>query len=336
MKPASFLFHLFLMLTAACVSTGAQGGEGIAERPEVRAFIQNMSNRFNFDESDLNQLFNQVVIQDKILESIARPAEAKPWYSYRKLLLTDKRIQEGISFRDKYAQALNTAEMRYGVAPEIIVAIIGIETSYGQKMGNYRVIDALSTLSFDYPRRADFFRKELQQYLLLCRDEGTNPIEPIGSYAGAMGIPQFMPSSYQQYAVDLDGDAHRDIWNNPADAIGSVAHYLAQNGWNTGEPVAFPARVTGNGYARFLDKSLKPAHTLDQLKRAGIDIDAPRLPGSTRAHLIAMEGEEGPEYWVTLNNFHTITRYNHSPLYAMLAYELAESVKAAAQHDKMQ
>jgi membrane-bound lytic murein transglycosylase B len=320
------LFHLFLLLAAACIPAGAQAGEGISERPDVRSFIQTMSNRFNFDESELNQLFNQVVIQDKILESIAKPAEAKPWYAYRKLLLTNERIQEGIAFREKYAQALDKAEMRYGVAPETIVAIIGIETRYGQKMGNYRIIDALSTLSFDYPRRADFFRKELQQYLLLCRDEGINPIEPIGSYAGAMGIPQFMPSSYQQYAVDLDGDTHRDIWKNPADAIGSVAHYLAQNGWSTGEPVAFPAKISGSGYARFLDKSLKPAHTLDQLKRAGIGIDA-HQPGGTRAHLIALEGEQGPEYWVTLNNFYTITRYNHSPLYAMLAYELAESIK---------
>jgi membrane-bound lytic murein transglycosylase B len=332
MKPAG-LFHLILLLAAACISAGAQAGEGISERPEVRAFIQNMSNRFNFDESELNQLFNQIVIQDKILELIAKPAEAKPWYAYRKLLLTDERIQEGIAFREKYAQALDKAEMRYGVAPEIIVAIIGIETRYGQKMGNYRVIDALATLSFDYPRRADFFRKELQQYLLLCRDEGTNPIEPIGSYAGAMGIPQFMPSSYQQYAVDLDGDTHRDIWNNPADAIGSVAHYLAENGWNTGEPVAFPAQITGSGYARFLDKGLKPTHTLDQLNRAGIGIDA-HLSAGTRTHLLALEGEQGPEYWVTLNNFYTITRYNHSPLYAMLAYELAESIKA--QYGKMQ
>jgi membrane-bound lytic murein transglycosylase B len=325
MKPKGF-FQLFLLLAAACLVAGVQAGEGIAERPDVRAFIQNMSSRYNFDESDLNQLFNQVVIQDKVLELISKPAEAKPWYSYRKLLLTDERILEGIAFREKYAQALEKAELRYGVAPEIIVAIIGVETRYGQKMGNYRVMDALATLSFEYPRRAEFFRKELQSYLLLCRDEGINPIEPIGSYAGAMGIPQFMPSSFRQYAVDLDGDKRRDIWNNPVDAIGSVAHYFAENGWATGEAVAFPASINGSGYTRFLDKSLKPAHTLDALERAGIIIDA-KLSGNTRAHLLALDGEQGPEYWVTLNNFHTITRYNHSPLYAMLAHQLAEAIK---------
>jgi len=325
MKTAGF-FQVILLLTIACLSPGAQAGEGIAERPDVRAFIQNMASRFHFDESDLNELFNQVVIQDKVLELITKPAESKPWYAYRKLLLTDERIQEGIAFREKYAQALEKAELRYGVAPEIIVAIIGVETRYGQKMGNYRVMDALATLSFEYPRRADFFRKELQSYLLLCRDEGVNPIEPIGSYAGAMGIPQFMPSSYRQYAVDLDGDTHRDIWKNPVDAIGSVAHYLAQNGWNAGEPVAFPAEISGNGYTRLLDKSLKPSHTLEQLHRAGIDINA-HLSGNMRAHLLSLEGESGPEYWVTFNNFHTITRYNHSPLYAMLAHELAEAIK---------
>ncbi|WNV05283.1 lytic murein transglycosylase B [Candidatus Methylospira mobilis] len=326
MKIAGF-FHLLLLLVVACLSPGVYAGEGIAERPDVRAFIQSMANRFNFDESDLNQLFNQVVIQDKVLELISKPAESKPWYAYRKLLLTDERVQEGVAFREKYAQDLEKAEMRYGVAPEIIVAIIGVETRYGQKMGNYRVMDALATLSFEYPRRAEFFRKELQSYLLLCRDEGVNPIEPIGSYAGAMGIPQFMPSSYRRYAVDLDGDTHRDIWKSPADAIGSVAHYFAQNGWSAGEPVAFSATTSGTGYARLLDKSLRPAHTLEQLSRAGVDIDA-RLSGNTRAHLLSLEGESGSEYWVTFNNFHTITRYNHSPLYAMLVYQLADAIKS--------
>lgn len=320
------LSRLLVILAVACISAHASAGEGIAERPEVRAFIQNMASRFNFDESDLNQLFNQVVIQDKVLESISKPAEAKPWYAYRKLLLTDTRIQEGIAFREKYADALQKAEIRYGVAPEVIVAIIGIETRYGQKMGNYRVIDALATLSFDYPRRADFFRKELLQFLLLCRAEGINPTDPIGSYAGAMGIPQFMPSSYRQYAVDLDSDTHRDIWSNPTDAIGSVANYLAQNGWQNGEPVAFPARVAGTAHSRLLDKGLKPTHTLDELKRAGVTIET-HPAGGLRAHLLSLEGEQGPEYWVTFNNFYAITRYNHSPLYAMLAYELSEAVK---------
>ncbi len=259
----------------------------IQDRPDVRSFIAEMSRKHGFGAPELRRVFAEVSIQPAILTAISKPYEAKPWYAYKKLFLTETRIQGGIDFRRRNAQALARAQLRYGVSPAIITAILGVESSYGQKPGNYRVIDALATLGFDYPKRAAFFRSELEQFLLLCREEGISPLQPLGSYAGAMGMPQFMPSSFRKLAADGDGDGRRDIWNNPADAIASVARYFSSNGWRSGEPVATSAR-------------------------AG-------QPGK----LVELEEETGPAYWVGYHNFDVIMRYNHSPLYAMAVYELS-------------
>lgn len=306
-------------------SLSIQPGPGIADKPEVQAFIGEMSRKHGFSQAELNKLFAEVNIQDAILAAIARPYEAKPWFVYKKLFLTDTRISGGIEFKQRNALALADAERKYGVSPDIITAIIGVESSYGNKPGNYRVIDALSTLAFAYPKRGPFFRSELEQFLLLCRDEGINPFKPIGSYAGAMGMPQFMPSSFRRLAADGDGDARRDIWNNPADAIASVARYFAANGWQTGAPIAVSATVGDANVAGLASKSLKPEHNLGEFIAMGVLPESP-VEGSPRAALVKLEDETGPAYWLGFHNLYVITRYNHSPLYALAAYELMKRI----------
>jgi len=310
--------------SAPTPATPLEPGEaGMADRPDVQAFIRKLSRTHRFDTTELHHLFARVRFQPGVLEAMARPYEAKPWFAYKKLFLTDTRIQGGIEFRQRQAQALANAERRYGVSPEIITAILGIESSYGQKPGNYRVVEALATLGFDYPKRAAFFRSELEQFLVLCREEGIDPLQPIGSYAGAMGMPQFMPSSYRRLAADGDGDGRRDIWNNPADAIASVARYFAANGWQAGEPIAAPAMVSGTAYHQLVSDSPKPNHTLARLASMGIAPDG-QVGGQPKAALLRLEEETGPAYWLGFQNFYAITRYNHSPLYAMAAYELSQ------------
>jgi membrane-bound lytic murein transglycosylase B len=304
---------------------------GIADRPEVRAFIGEMSRKHGFSTDDLTRAFDRAAIQPAILDAMRKPYEAKPWYAYRKLFLTDKRIQGGREFLAQNAPALSRAEARYGVAREIVAAIIGVESSYGQKPGKYKVIDALSTLAFAYPRRASFFRGELEQFLLLCRDEGMDYLVPVGSYAGAMGMPQFMPSSYRKLAADGDGDGRRDIWSNPADAIASVARYFSANGWRTGEPIATPARVSGSAYQGLAGKKPKLTHSLNELVSLGVEpVDS--VPGNFKGGLVELEGEAGPDYWIAFHNFGTVMRYNHSPLYAMAAYELSRALAGGNGH----
>lgn len=295
---------------------------GISQRPAVREFIAEMSQKHGFSSAELTRAFDEAGIVPAILDAMAKPYEAKPWHAYRKLFLTEKRINGGEEFMSTHAAALSRAKSRYGVPPEMVTAIIGIESAYGVKPGKYRVIDSLSTLAFDYPRRAGFFRSELEQFLLLCREEGMDYLTPLGSYAGAMGMPQFMPSSYRKLAADGDGDGKRDIWNNPADAIASVANYFAKNGWHSGEPIAVPAHVSGNAYHDVVStKNPKATQTLGQLANLGATPDEP-VAGGHKAGLLQLAGENGPEYWITFHNFSTIMRYNHSPLYAMAANEL--------------
>jgi membrane-bound lytic murein transglycosylase B len=318
-------FALAATLFSPCAE--ALGQEGIAARPEVQVFIREMVRKHRLDGQDLNRLFQQVTIQDKILDAITHPAEAKPWHVYRKIFLTETRIQGGLSFWDRNRAALVSARNRYGVPPEMVIAIIGIETNYGQNAGHYRVIDALSTLAFDYPQRARFFRSELADFLLLCREERIDPALPRGSYAGAMGMPQFMPSSYRRYAADLDGDRRRDIWGNAADAIASVANYFSVHGWQSREPIAVPASVRGNGFHALLNKDLRPSHLIAELRKLGVEPRTP-VPDRTRAKLLELGEETGPSYWLTLQNFYVISRYNHSPLYAMAAYQLSRELLA--------
>lgn len=312
---------IFTLLFSGC----GYASPSITERKDVQAFIEKMVGDHNFKREDLINLFNKVRLKDGIIRAMTRPAESKPWHAYRKIFITDRQINGGVSFWQNNASALADAEAQYGVPPEIIVAIIGIETRYGRNAGSYRVIDALSTLAFDYPKRAQFFTEELEQFLLLCREENINPLSPIGSYAGAMGIPQFMPSSYRKYAKDQEGDGQRDIWQSNRDAIASVANYFTEHGWVRGDLVTFPAITQGNNFTKLLSKGLKPDTTLSIMQASGINIP-PNLDINQKSKLLKLDNEEGPRYWVTLPNFYVITRYNHSSLYAMAVYQLSREI----------
>lgn len=303
----------------------------IAAQPDTQQFIDEMVSKHGFARTALLQLFAQVQYQPKIIAAITRPAEAKPWYEYRPIFLQDSRIQGGAQYWSEHAELLAQAEREYGVPPEIVVAIIGVETRYGKHAGTFRVMDALSTLAFDYPQRGKFFRSELENFLLLAREEKMDPLTLKGSYAGAMGHGQFIASSYRHYAVDFDKDGQRDLWNSYADVIGSVANYFARHGWRAGEPITAPASTHGEAYKPLANDALKPGHTVGELRASGVNTEA-GLDDGLDATLLELEGKEAPEYWVGLHNFYVITRYNHSPLYAMAVYQLSQEIKALREH----
>lgn len=313
-----------LLVSHACLALADE--TAFSARPEVSGFIDRMVMDHAFERDRLVEIFDQIVLREDIIAAITRPAESKPWFKYRLIFLTPERIRLGIDFMATNREALARAEEVYGIPPEIVTAIIGVETFYGRQAGGYRVLDALATLAFDYPPRSAFFLGELEQYLLLTQEEGIDPLALTGSYAGAMGKPQFMPSSYRNFAVDFDGDQKRDLWNNTEDAIGSVARYLHEHGWEQKQAVAAPASVEGDGYQAFVDKGLAPKTPLGELRRSGV-VAAASLPEDLPAALIRLEGESAPEYWLGFNNFYVITRYNRSPLYAMAVYQLSEEIR---------
>ncbi len=319
----------FVLVSAAALAappSSAQQSEGFLQRPELRAFIDRMVAKHDFNSVALVDLFSQAQPRPDIIEAISRPAEAKPWYEYRPIFLTDSRIEQGVEFWNENADTLARAESKFGVPARIIVAIIGIETRYGRHQGRYPVLDALSTLAFDYPKRGEFFRSELENYLLLTREEGFDAAKLLGSYAGAMGGGQFISSSYRHYAVDFDHDGKRDLWDSMPDVIGSVANYFNVHGWRTGEAIAVPAKIDGDDYQR-LDSDLKPRYTVEHLRSFGVE-PVTRLPDDTTVALIRLEQAHGEDVWLGLHNFYVITRYNHSALYAMAAYQLAEEIAA--------
>lgn len=296
-----------------------------ANRSEESAFIDTMVAKHRFSQHELEVLFDQVKINDDVLKKIAAPAEALPWYKYRKIFLTDSRIEEGAAFWRQHAETLKHVSEQYGVPPEIIVAILGVETLYGRRSGSYRVIDALSTLAFAYPPRSRFFTGELEQFLLLCREEKVDPLQPAGSYAGAMGMPQFMPSSFRSFAVDFDRDGNRDLWHDPKDAIASIANYFKAHGWIKNQPVAVRVFAKNESYKALLNDEIKPNLRIDELESARVEFSRP-LPLDSKVKLLAFEQEHGNELWAVLDNFYVITRYNHSPLYAMAVYQLSQAL----------
>jgi membrane-bound lytic murein transglycosylase B len=315
------LATLGITLLAGCI-------DAVADElgPALRAFVDEMAAEHEFDRAELTALLGRVDPRPEILEAISRPAEAKPWHAYRPIFVNATRIEEGTRFWTQHADALARAEAEYGVPAEIIVAIIGVETRYGQNTGRHRVLDALATLAFHYPPRSDFFRAELKQFLLLTREEGVDPLTLQGSYAGAMGWPQFMPSSFRAYAVDFDGDGHRDLWSSPVDAIGSVAAYLATHRWRRGGAVAEPATVSGEQYKALLRKDMQPQFSARELHTRGVAwASAPELDSA--AALLELDGEAAKEYWLAFDNFYVITRYNRSPLYAMAVYQLSHGIR---------
>ena len=310
-----------------------QMGGDFANNPNAQQFIDKMVNKHGFDRQQLQEILSQAKRLDSVLrlmDNQAPTTSVKPpsgpngaWLRYRKKFITPDNVQNGVVFWNQYEDALNRAWQVYGVPPEIIVGIIGVETRWGRVMGKTRILDALATLSFNYPRRAEYFSGELETFLLMARDEQDDPLNLKGSFAGAMGYGQFMPSSYKQYAVDFSGDGHINLWD-PVDAIGSVANYFKAHGWVKGDQVA----VMANGQAPGLPNGFKTKYSISQLAAAGLTPQQPLGP-QHQASLLRLDVGTGYQYWYGLPNFYTITRYNHSTHYAMAVWQLGQAVALA-------
>jgi membrane-bound lytic murein transglycosylase B len=298
------------------------------DQPEVRSFIDAMVEEHDFDREELRDILGAAESKQKIIDLISRPAEkTKSWGEYREHFLTRERIVAGAGFWADNEDTLLSISEASGVPVEILVGIIGVETYFGRITGSYRVIDALSTLAFAYPPRAKFFRRELEQYLLLVREEGLQATEPTGSYAGAMGRPQFMPSSYRAYAVDSTGDGKRDIWNDWTDVAGSIANYFLEHGWRSGEEVTVQASLGGawRGAVPEPKNTLKASGTIASLSRQGV-MFVTDLPAGSVGELLTLEGSNGTEYWIGFHNFFVITRYNRSVMYALAVHQLGQEI----------
>jgi membrane-bound lytic murein transglycosylase B len=312
------------LLAAAAVP--ALGETPYSERPEVQAFIGELVARDGFADAELKSLFSRVQRVEPVLQLIP-PVERPSWEDYRAQFVNEQRVNGGLAFWKANRKPLARAERNYGVAPQVIVAILGVETNYGRRMGRYRVLDALTTLAFDYPPRASYFRSELEQVLLLAREWNVDVFALRGSYAGAIGLPQFMPGSVRRYAVDFDGNGAIDLRNSAADAIGSVANFLKSHGWQPGEPVAFRAKVSTELAGAYADGGVEPRHRLAELIAAGVALEPPPPSPEAIGRLIAV----GDEYRVGLQNFYVITRYNRSVFYAAAVSDLAEALAERAQ-----
>lgn len=321
---------LSTLLTASCY---AESQVGIPpDHPHLAGFVERAESEYGLPPAEVMALLEQASYKQSIVDAMTRPAERKPWHEYRPIFITSKRIDGGVDFWREHEQRVAAAAQRFGVDPEIIVAIIGVETFYGRITGSYKVLDALATLSFWYPDtgndRSDFFSDELMQFMLLGQEEGVPVTEAQGSYAGAMGLGQFMPSSYREYSVDMDDDGRRDLWSSMDDIIGSVANYLHRHGWEFGQPIVADATAQdGADESLVATRNFKPEMTVADLAGKGYVSDAdidPAMP----AGVVRLEEEDGYRLWLTFKNFYVITRYNRSPLYAMAVYELSQAILA--------
>jgi len=312
--------RLVSVMLAALLTSGWAAS---ALPPGSEAFIDGLVRRDGLDRNQVTDILAKARKLPEVLAAIRKPAEHKPWYAYAPIFLTQERVAEGIAFWNAHDTMLAAVSQRFHVAPEFIVAILGVETRYGKHAGRYRVLDALNTLAFYYPPRSAFFRRQLAQFLLLQRDESPVSLAVLGSYAGAMGMGQFVASSYRQYAVDFDQDGVRDLLDNPADAVASVANYLAAHGWREDQLVAIPARAERG---RRLQGSVELDSSVSEYAAIGVQSDTP-LPGNTPAMLVRLDTGHGIQFWLGLNNFYVITRYNHSPLYAMAVFQLAQAIR---------
>jgi membrane-bound lytic murein transglycosylase B len=322
----------FIAILAAASTASARGpkssSRSYVENPDLKLFIDSMAHKHGFDPAALEGLFSRARHQPRIIRAMSKAAKPKAWDDYRPLFINPERVQGGVRFWNANRDALAKARRDFGIPEELVIAIIGIETHYGKNNGSFRVLDALTTLAFDYPPRADTFRAELEQYLLLTREEeSVGALKAKGSYAGAMGIAQFMPGSYRYFAVDFDGDGRRDLFRNVSDAIGSVANYLRGHGWLPGEPVVVRAHVTGEHYQAYVNSGLELNHLVAQWRWLGVT-PAEDLRGSERAIFFSLRTDDGPQYWLGLNNFYVITRYNRSAYYAMAVRDLGREIRS--------
>ena len=327
-KLAGTVCFLLMMSTFVFAAEDEEAIYINVEQAEVASFIDDMVTQHEFSRDELEKTLAAAEIRQSILDAISKPAEKTlNWAAYRRIFITPERIRAGAAFWRENREILTEIAASSGVPEEIIVGIIGVETYFGRITGNYRVLDALSTLAFQYPPRATFFSKELKQYLLLVREEGMEATDATGSYAGAMGRPQFMPSSYRAYAIDSTGDGKRDIWNNWADVAGSIANYFNAHGWTTGEEVVSLASL-GNawsGDAPMPANTLRPDATVSTLSRMGV-MFATDLPGEAKSQLLTYDGKDGIEHWVGFHNFFVITRYNRNVMYALAVHQLGQEI----------
>jgi len=326
----SVMTSMVAVLTLLWAGTAVASGD-YTSRAEVKAFAEEMQAEHGFTTDGIMMVLGQAQYQQKVIDYISRPAEKRlTWKEYQDIFLTESRAKGGREFIQTHQPAFQKAWEDYGVPASIISAVIGVETLYGKRRGTFRVLDALTTLAFDYPPRSAFFRKELVQFLLLVREEEQSVTELLGSYAGAMGYGQFIPSSYRHYAVDFNGDGIRDIWNDPVDAIGSVASYLSRHGWQQNGVIVVPATLTmSETSTEIFNTSLKPSVSVADLVKQGVKPSV-TLPDEDIAAPFLYKGKQGDEYWLGLKNFYVITRYNHSKLYAMAVFQLSQRIESAS------
>ncbi len=304
------------------------------DRPEVQQFIDRMVEEHSYDRDKLVAVIGEAESKESILNAISKPAERTlEWHEYRDIFITDERINAGAAFWQEQAADLQRISEETGVSIEILVGIIGVETYFGRITGSYRVLDALATLAFDYPPRSKFFTSELEQFLLLVREEGMEAADATGSYAGAMGRPQFMPSSYRAYAVDSTEDGKRDIWNNWADVIGSVANYFVRHGWQENMPVVATASLGDQWQGDPPKNQLRADETVTSLSHQGVMFST-ELAGDEKAQLVTLVGEDGEEFWVGFHNFFVITRYNRSVMYALAVHQLGQEIALEVNGDR--
>ena len=322
------IFAALLLAAASCLTHAAPPTTGFAGNPEVIDFARDLEQREGFNAEQLLEQFAQIRPNAKVLDLIKPPVSPlqRSWERYRPRFLNERRINWGVQFWQENQVALARARATYGVPEEIIVAIIGVETEYGRNMGSFRVLEALATLAFYYPRRAEFFRTELEQFLLLARENGMNPLDVRGSFAGAIGIPQFMPGSQRRYAVDFDGDRKVDLYGSVDDAIGSVGRFLEQHGWQAGQAIAVPARTRGEPERSLIEAGIQPTLKVGDLAQQGITASADPQAVVTLVDLVSPG--RPTEYWLGFDNFYVITRYNRSSFYAMSVFQLAEEIRA--------
>ena len=296
------------------------------KRPEIVAFVKDVVARDQLSKKQVVALLRKGEPQPKIIEAMTRPAEkVTPWWEYHDRFLTEERIADGAQFYNDHRASLERIAGARGIPPEYLIAIMGVETKYGRFVGKYRVLDALMTLAFDYPPRSDYFRGELEQFLLLYSEEHLDPLKVTGSYAGAMGVPQFMPSSYRMFAVDGNGDNKRDLWNDWDDILASIANYFTVHGWESGGRVLAETRLDPEPKFQIDPRNLELNETVDSLNAQGVEVLGGET-GATPAVLISAEQQDGPSYRVGFKNFYVITRYNRSARYAMAVHDLAEAI----------
>lgn len=315
-----------MLATIILLFTASAASALNTEREDVKLFIDLMVEKHSYDRQKLEAILTQAESKDSILEAIARPAERTfEWHEYRNIFITDERIAAGAAFWKEHGAELKRISDETGVSIEILVGIIGVETYYGRITGNYRVLDALSTLAFDYPPRSGFFRSELEHFFLLVREEGMEATDATGSYAGAMGRPQFMPSSYRAYAVDSTNDGKRDIWENWSDVIGSVANYFVRHGWRKDADVVVSATLGAQWTGDTPENILKATETVTSLSHQGV-LFSTSLAGDEKSQLLTLVGSDGEEFWVGFHNFFVITRYNRSVMYALAVHQLGQEI----------